>query len=221
MQSQFQMKPESISGDSLVKACPPGGELLYVPQWMAASTADRVFEALLQEVRWQSRTIRMFGREIAQPRRLAFQGEPGIAYRYSGGTYRAEAWHDEVAGLRDALEAETGTAFNCALLNLYRDGRDSMGWHSDDEPELGRAPVIASVSLGAGRRFVVRERNREKRQSRFELLPAHGSLIVMRGDMQHYWQHQVPRTARPVGPRINLTFRRIADRRRQPAPRRP
>lgn len=212
MQSQFQMKPESISGDSLVKSCPPGGELYYVPHWMRASTADRVFEALLHEVQWQFRTVRMFGKEIVQPRKLAFQGEPEIAYRYSGGVYRAEAWHDEVASLRDALEVEIGAGFNCALLNLYRDGDDSMGWHSDDEPELGPAPVIASVSLGAGRRFVVRDKH--DRQSRFELLPAHGSLIVMRGDMQAFWQHQVPKTARAVGPRINLTFRRIVCRRR-------
>lgn len=213
------MKPESIPGDSRVKAFPPGGELIYVRNWMQPSAADRVLDALLREVDWQSRTITMFGRETMQPRKIAFQGDPGIAYTYSGGLYEAAAWHHHVLALRERLEAETGTGFNCALLNLYRDGNDSMGWHSDDEPELGREPVIASVSLGAPRRFVLR--GRSDRQCRHELVPEHGSLILMRGDMQAHWQHQVPKTARAVESRINLTFRKILRCPPASAPRRP
>ncbi|MEX0916392.1 MAG: alpha-ketoglutarate-dependent dioxygenase AlkB, partial [Wenzhouxiangellaceae bacterium] len=128
-------------------------------------------------------------------------------YVYSGGLYRAVPWHPAVAGLRDALASDTDCKFNCALLNLYRDERDSMGWHSDDEPELGRDPTIASVSLGASRRFVLRSKDDKRR--RFELVPGHGSLILMRGDLQHHWQHQLPKLTRAAEPRINITFRKI------------
>jgi len=213
------MKPESISGDSFVKALPPEGELVYVQDWLQRCAADRIFEALLNEVAWAHRNIRMFGKEMVQPRRIAFQGNPGIAYAYSGGRYEAAQWHREVAALRETLDHETGDVFNCALLNLYRDGKDSMGWHSDDEPELGRNPVIASVSLGAGRRFVLRSKS--DRHDKIELVPEHGSLILMRGDVQANWQHQVPKTARAVDPRINLTFRRIVHPTPTAAARRP
>jgi len=213
------MKPESISGDSLVKALPPGGEFVYVQDWLRRCTADRIFKALLNEVAWAHRNIRMFGREMVQPRKIAFQGDPGIAYAYSGGLYQAMEWHRDVAALRKALANETGHVFNCALLNLYRNGQDSMGWHSDDEAELGRNPVIASVSLGAGRRFCLRSKS--DRQKKVELVPEHGSLILMRGDAQAYWQHQVPKTARTVEPRINLTFRQIVHPPRKAAIRRP
>lgn len=155
----------------------------------------------------------MFGRQMMQPRKIAFQGDPGVEYVYSGGLYRAAQWHPQVAKLRDALVAETGCRFNCVLLNLYRDGRDSMGWHSDDEPELGREPTVASVSLGGARRFVLRPKTKLKNRGdachRFSIVPGHGSLIVMRGDIQHFWQHQLPKTQRSTSPRINLTFRKI------------
>ncbi|MBS3823995.1 MAG: alpha-ketoglutarate-dependent dioxygenase AlkB [Wenzhouxiangellaceae bacterium] len=219
MQSQFQMNFKSISGDSHVKAFAPGGELVYVHDWMDSLEADRVLASLREQIGWQSRTIRMFGREVMQPRKIAFQGDPEIAYSYSGSLWEAAPWQRDVAALRRALEAQTGENFNCVLLNLYRNGRDSMGWHSDDEPELGRDPVIASVSLGAERRFVLRRKSDGR--CRFELAPAHGSLILMRGDMQAHWQHQVPKTARAVGPRVNLTFRRILHSRRDSAARCP
>lgn len=161
----------------------------------------------------------MFGKEMLQPRKIAFQGDRGIEYTYSGGLYQADRWHPAVAGLRDELVSETGCRFNCALLNLYRDGTDSMGWHADDEPELGTNPIIASVSLGQTRRFVLR--NKDDRKLKWEVAPEHGSLIVMRGDLQHHWQHQLPRTARSVGPRINLTFRKVVRRHRQETNRRP
>ena len=207
MQSQFEMKPESIPGDVHVNGFPPDGELVYARDWMAGDTADALFAGLLQEVDWESRSIRMFGKQMLQPRKIAFQGDPGVRYAYSGGQYVAQRWHRRVAWLNKVLAAAAGVDFNCVLLNLYRDGSDSMGWHSDDEPELGRNPVIASISLGAPRRFVLRRKN--DRQCRFEIEPEHGSLLLMRGDMQAHWQHQVPKTAREVSPRINLTFRKV------------
>lgn len=217
MQSQFQMKPESNSSDSFVKTFPPGGELLYVHDWIDPESADAMYLALRGEVDWQTRTIRMFGKLMMQPRKIAFQGDPGVSYVYSGGLYRAEPWHPVIAGLRNALASDMGFEFNCALLNLYRSERDSMGWHSDDEPELGREPTIASVSLGASRRFVLR--GKDDKKCRFELVPGHGSLIVMRGDLQHHWQHQLPKRTRAAEPRINITFRKIVRPPKSVAPR--
>jgi len=154
-----------------------------------------------------------------QPRKIAFQGDPGVSYAYSGDAYNAEPWHKDLVALRTDIERQADCPFNCVLLNLYRDGRDSMGWHSDDEAELGSCPTIASVSLGAVRRFVLR--CRDDKRKRIEIEPVHGSLIIMRGDLQHYWQHAVPKTARDVKPRINLTFREIAGRRSREAHRTP
>jgi len=165
------------------------------------------FWRLRDEVDWQQRTIRIFGREHLQPRLISFMGDAGIRYRYSGGCYDAAPWHPLLSKLLRLLERDLGIRFNSVLANLYRDGRDAMGWHADDELELGRAPTIASLSLGAVRRFMLRAR--ADRARKFELQPQPGSLLIMRGGLQQYWQHQVPKTARPVGARINLTFRRI------------
>ena len=201
------MNSGSTQGDGFVKTLPPGGVFEYRPAWLQRGVADGLFDALHGEVEWERHTITMFGRSMMQPRLLQFQGDRGVGYRYSGETYEARPWHPLVLRLRERLETERNERFNSALLNLYRDGRDSMGWHADDEPELGSRPVIASISLGSDRRFVLR-RN-EDRRVKFEISPAHGSLILMSGDLQHCWQHQVPKTRAAVGPRINLTFRKI------------
>jgi alkylated DNA repair dioxygenase AlkB len=208
------MKAESIQGDDCVKELPPGGQLAYIRNFIEQSGADELFSALIRESFWQSRTITMFGRRVMQPRKIAFQGDSGVSYAYSGDVYHAEPWHEALVALRAQIEREAGCRFNCVLLNLYRDGRDSMGWHSDDEAELGSCPTIASVSLGAVRRFVLR--SREDKRRRLEIKPAHGSLMIMRGDLQHHWQHALPKTALDVQPRINLTFREIG-RPRNPA----
>lgn len=208
------MKNQSRNSEGRVKSLPPAGRLRLLEHWLAAESASRLFDRLHAEIDWQARTIRMFGRVVEQPRRIAFQGDAGVVYRYSGDDYHARPWHPSVETLRDRLAEEFGTVFNSVLINLYRDGADSMGWHADDEPELGRNPVVASISLGEVRRFVLR-RN-DERSRRVELTPAHGSLLLMDGDVQHAWQHQVPRTAKPVGPRINLTFRSILRPRRRP-----
>lgn len=204
------MNFKSTKHEGFVKALEPDGLLDYRPGWLAGDQADAFCRCLAEQIAWQSRTITLFGRTMLQPRLLCFMGDAGVHYRYSNDNYRACAWHPAVLELKQRLQRELDAEFNSVLLNLYRNGRDSMGWHSDDEPELGRNPMIASVSLGAVRRFVLRPvRDRSKR---LELAPAHGSLIVMSGDLQHHWQHQVPRTAAAVGARINLTFRRIASR---------
>lgn len=134
-------------------------------------------------------------------------GDSGACYRYSGVRHEPVPWPEVLQPLRDRLIRETGIRFNSVLANLYRNGHDCMGWHSDDEPELGKQPVIASLSLGATRRFVFKHRREPARKLALEL--PHGSLLVMHGDTQATWRHALPRTRKPVGPRINLTFRRI------------
>ena len=176
----------------------------YRPDFLDAPTAYGLFTRLLEQVGWAAREIVLFGKPVMQPRRMAWAADPGVRYQYSGLALEPAPWHPAVDRLRHMLVEDTGHAFNSVLMNLYRDGADSMGWHADNEPELGRAPVVASISLGAVRRF--RLRHRTSRESRGIDLAA-GSLLLMSGRSQLDWQHALPKTRRPVGPRINLTFR--------------
>lgn len=201
------MRPVSRICRAGVNELPPDGRLVYEPGFIDAGRTRGLNDRLSGELDWRQRTIFMFGRETNQPRLVAWYGEPGIRYTYSGKTLEARGWHPELEHLRDRLTDRCGICFNSVLCNLYRDGADGMGWHSDDEPELGPRPCVASLSLGGRRRFVLRRRG--ARDERMELIPEPGSLIVMDGDIQDHWQHAVPKTARPVAPRINLTFRRI------------
>jgi alkylated DNA repair dioxygenase AlkB len=132
-----------------------------------------------------------------------------VRYTYSGVTLEARPWTAELQDIRSQVEAAAGISFNAVLLNQYRDGKDSVGWHSDDEPDLGTNPVIASVSFGGTRRFIMRHKTRDD-IDRVELALGHGSMLIMGGATQHHWQHHVPRTARPVGTRVNLTFRLVS-----------
>ncbi len=178
------------------------GELLYWP----ALLDPALFDTLHAGIAWERHVVRIFGRSIPAPRLSAWYGEPGASYAYSGQRYEPKPWTPELARIRTEIEAATGAQFDSVLANLYRDGQDSMGWHSDAEAELGRDPVIASASFGAARRFVLKHRSTGERH---ELLLAPGSLLVMRGALQHHWKHALPRTRAAVGPRINLTFRRV------------
>jgi len=188
----------------------PGATLAVDPRWLASDAADALFAALRDTLPWQTHRLRLFGREVAAPRLSAWVGDPGARYRYSGTLFEPGPWPDALLPLREQLSAALGTQFNSVLANLYRDGGDAMGWHSDNEPELGPAPVIASLSLGATRRFVLRHRADPAQRLALDL--AHGSLLLMAGDTQRNYRHAVPRTARPVGPRINLTFRHVTAR---------
>ena len=170
------------------------------PGWV--SEPDELLARLVAETAWEQHDITLFGRTVPTPRLTAWTGDH--AYRYSGVLNAPRPWSPTLAALRDRLVAEVGAPFNSCLANLYRDGSDSMGWHSDDEPELGSQPVIASLSLGARRRFVLRHRASGRRWS---LDLGAGDLLVMRGESQADYRHAVPKTTRPVGPRLNLTFR--------------
>lgn len=180
------------------------------PVWLSIEDAAALFGALRTEIAWENHRIRLFGREHAVPRLSSWIGDPDAHYRYSGTDFAPRPWPAALVPIRDRLARETGVEFNSALANRYRDGRDAMGWHSDDERELGPAPMIASLSLGGTRRFVLKHRTTPALKLALELPP--GSLLLMAGETQRHYRHSLPRTARAVGERINLTFRRIGQR---------
>ena len=174
--------------------------------WLSASDAQRCLAAVRAEVTWAEREIVLYGKRIMQPRLVGWAG--GVAYRYSGQTLEPRPFTDTVRALTDRVNAFAGTRFNHVLLNRYRDGRDSMGMHADDEPELGPDPVVATLSLGATRRMtLVPSRPRDGERRSLEL-PA-GSLLVMRGACQRRFRHGIPREPRVTEERVSLTFRRI------------
>jgi len=178
-------------------------------QFCDEADAARWFARLHEEIPWERHRLRIFGREIDSPRLSCWIGDAEAVYTYSGTRFVPHAWTPALAELRDALLVHAGERCNSVLANLYRDGRDSMGWHSDAEPELGVEPVILSLSFGGVRRF--RLRHRRDPRLRLELeLPA-GSLLRMAGSTQQFYRHDLPKTARPVAARINLTFRTIHD----------
>jgi len=184
------------------------GDLRYTADFLTLSQSNHYFTELLDLVDWKQQIIRIHGRAIASPRLSAWYGDPGARYRYSGLALEPSTWLPILLELKATIEVACDVSFNSVLLNLYRDGSDSMGWHSDDEPELGERAVIASLSLGAPRRFRLRHRRRSEIPP-IEIDLDGGSLLVMQGDTQRFWKHQVPKTRRAVGPRINLTFRYI------------
>jgi alkylated DNA repair dioxygenase AlkB len=182
-------------------------ELFYNPDFLPAAAADRLFENLLQKVPWREDSIRIFGKTYPQPRLTALFGNEGKSYSYSGIRMQPLPFLPELQDLKSRIEALSKREFTTCLLNLYRDGADSNGWHADNEKELGRHPFIASVSLGATRLFHLKHRADSSLRYRMQL--RHGSLLLMGGAMQECWLHQVPKTRTPVGQRINLTFRKI------------
>jgi alkylated DNA repair dioxygenase AlkB len=179
-----------------------GGSLLYDAAFFGPVEADALFETLVRETAWKQE----LGHGRPFPRLTAWYADAGLVYRYSGVTHVGDGWTPTLLDIKDHVEAAAGATLNSVLLNRYRTGRDSIGMHADDEPELGTNPVVASISLGAVRTFVLKHRASRDKQV-LEL--AHGSLLVMAGTCQHHWLHGVPKTEKPVGERINLTWRRI------------
>ncbi len=184
----------------------PDAEVVLHRCIFSRAQQDRLFQSLFQEVPWQQHVIKVYGRSIAAPRLSAWYGDPGAVYSYSGLQLKPLAWTKTLLEVKSIVEDLAATDFNSALLNLYRNGQDSVGWHSDAEPELGRNPVIASVSLGAKRRFVFQHK---KRRQQICLDLEAGSILLMSGPTQHFWRHQLPKSRRTMGQRINITFRVI------------
>ena len=183
------------------------GGLQYAQHFLSLEQADRLFAELVTQVPWQQAEIRLFGKSVMTPRLSCWMGDASAVYRYSNTTFLPEPWLNSILALKNQLETAVGCTFNSVLLNYYRNGQDAMGWHSDDEPELGAQPAIASLSLGAERRFLLREKTKNARSMGLPL--ANGSLLLMQGDSQIKFQHALPRTAKSIGARINLTFRKI------------
>ena len=172
-----------------------------------AAESARWFERLHDEIAWERHHLRIFGREVASPRLSCWVGDAEAVYRYSGTRFTPHAWTPALSELRLWLAKNCHEDCNSVLCNLYRDGRDSMGWHSDDEPELGDSPSILSFSFGGARRFRLRHRKRPEIRLELDLPP--GSLLRMAGTTQRFYRHDLPKTARAVPARINLTYRRI------------
>lgn len=191
-----------------------GAEVEYIPAFADQILAAQWFDALMQDgaVAWRRDHIMMYGREVPIPRLNAWYGDPGLAYTYSGIPMNPEPWSALLSEICDRVERVVNHRFTSALINLYRDHRDSVAWHADDEPELGPEPVIASLSLGAPREFQMRHRQYRKNGLKvFKIKLEPGSLLVMRGPTQKNWLHQIPKRSLGAvsGPRINITFRKI------------
>jgi alkylated DNA repair dioxygenase AlkB len=183
----------------------PGGDVIFYPAFFPVEEADVHFRQLLDTTAWKQESIKLYGKSIAMPRLTAWYGDAGTSYTYSGLANAPLPWTPALLEVRQAVEAACGVAFNSVLLNRYRTGKDGVSWHSDDEKEFGENPVIASVSFGGARTFQFKHKERKEWKASVEL--THGSLLVMRGPTQHNWLHQIPKTTKAVGERVNLTFR--------------
>ncbi|MEM6767799.1 MAG: alpha-ketoglutarate-dependent dioxygenase AlkB [Bacteroidota bacterium] len=187
---------------------PPEAAWIHVEDFLSQQEATHMKEVLLASIPWKQEYIHLFGKKVAQPRLTAWHGEPEASYTYSGLKLPPQPWTPELLSLKKKVADFCKAQFNSVLINLYREGADSMGWHSDDEKELGQQPVIASISLGAERRFQFKHKYR-KEIPLISFSLKSGSLFVMKGLTQQYWKHQVPKTKKLVEPRLNLTFRYI------------
>lgn len=185
----------------------PDATISYYPHFFDKTEADAIFTELLKTTPWQQDEITLFGKTHPQPRLTALYGNDGKPYSYSNIIMQPNPWSLLLQKIKLKIENVVETNFTSVLLNLYRDGKDSNGWHADNEKELGINPVIASVSFGAERRFHL-QHNGDK-NCKQKIILEHGSLLIMEGTTQHFWKHQIPKTAKPIGQRINLTFRVI------------
>jgi alkylated DNA repair dioxygenase AlkB len=185
---------------------PFDGELYLIEQFYRPPESDRWFEGLKTALPWQEETLWICGKSCKAPRLMCWYGDPDAHYRYSGVDHRPNPWTEDLLAIKNKIESAVSWRFNSVLANLYRDGKDSMGFHADNEKELGQNPVIASLSLGEERLFKLRHK---KRKEMLAVRLGHGDLLVMAGVLQHHWLHSLPKTAQTIGPRINLTFRKI------------
>jgi alkylated DNA repair dioxygenase AlkB len=206
-------------------------KMVFIERFFDPSVSDAVLKDLKDTLAWQQGTISMFGKSVLEPRLSAWYGDVGKSYTYSGKKQEPLPWSERLLWIKEAIEKQVqetcisflelkdmplpsnrdaSTIFNSVLCNFYRNGNDSMGWHQDNERELGRNPLIASVNFGESRRFLFRRKDDKAAPSaRGELLLTHGSLLIMAGSMQHHWQHAVPKEPKRMKERINLTFRHI------------
>ena len=185
----------------------PDAKIKYYPNFIRAKEADKLFKLLINQTPWRNDPITLFGKTYPQPRMTSLHGHTTDAYGYSGIVMQPNPMSKPLLYIEKKLKEFTNEKFTTVLLNLYRDGNDSNGWHADNEKELGKNPVIASISLGASRFFHLKHNTKTYQKLKIEL--SHGSLLLMEGTTQHFWKHQVAKTTKIVAPRINLTFRKV------------
>lgn len=185
----------------------PDATVSYDGEFYAFAKAEHLKNQLLKEIPWRQNKIKVFGKVHNEPRLTQLYGDAGISYGYSGIQFDALEWSPTLRQIKEDVEQAAGTSFNVCLVNQYRDGKDSNGWHADNEKELGENPIIASISLGQERYFHLK--HNENKQWRFKFPLENGSLLIMKDQTQHTYKHQIAKTARDVGLRINLTFRKI------------
>jgi alkylated DNA repair dioxygenase AlkB len=184
------------------------GWYIFLENFYSSSESTHLLNYLLNELNWKSGEIKLFGKVYPIPRKQVYFSDNGLSYSYSGKELIIDAWDENVLNMKRRLQALLNVEFNACLSNLYRNGQDSNGWHSDNEKELGTNPIIASVSFGATRRFDLKHQSNKQKLS-FQLTS--GSLLVMGGEMQHFWKHQIPKQKNINDPRVNLTFRQVLD----------
>ena len=199
---QYSLLPQDFSN-----LLPFQGEVTFHPDFFALAEADEFFNSLQEGLAWQQEPIWMFGKQILQPRLTALYGDPKVRYGYSGIAMEALPFTEVLEKIKVRLQEFTNLEFTHVLCNFYRDGQDSMGWHRDNEPVLGRNPTIGSLTFGATRSFQLRPCGKKEPKLSLEL--SHGSLLLMGGESQHFWEHQLPKTKKVLAPRINLTFRKL------------
>lgn len=185
----------------------PDSDIRYYPNFLDTEKATAYFNQFLSVIPWQQDDIKVFGKIHAQPRLTALYGDNEKPYSYANISMHPLPFTKELRAIKATIEEKTSVVFTTCLLNLYRDGKDSNGWHADNEKELGINPVIASISLGQERYFHLR--HRYDKTLKHKILLEHGSLLLMQGSTQHHWLHQIPKTKKPIAPRINLTYRVI------------
>jgi alkylated DNA repair dioxygenase AlkB len=182
------------------------GEYIYIQNFYDKSTADKYLKRLIEDIKWKQESMNMYGKQIPFPRLTSWYGDQDKPYSFSGITLQPHPWSPGLLKVKNDIEPKANVIFNSVLLNRYRDGNDSISWHTDAEKELGENPVIASVNFGAERKFQLKHKDTNER---IDIVLQHGSLLIMQGELQHYWKHQIPKTKKPLGERVNLTFRVI------------
>lgn len=182
------------------------GEYIYIPNFYDKDTADKYLRRLISDIKWKQESMKMYGKDVDFPRLTSWYGDNDKPYSFSGITLNPHPWSPGLLKIKHDIEPKSGVVFNSVLLNRYRDGNDSISWHTDAERELGENPVIASVNFGAERKFQLKHKETNER---IDILLQHGSLLIMKGELQHFWKHQIPKTKKVIGERVNLTFRRI------------
>ena len=203
--SLFDSSNDSINMENSLISI-PNGEYIYLPNFFTKSESDKYFQVLKDNILWKQESMNMYGKQVMFPRLTAWYGDNDKPYSFSGITLKPHSWSKELLEIKNKIEPISNTHFNSVLLNQYRNGNDSISWHKKKKKELGLNPIIGSVNFGATRKFQLRH---IKTKEKIEIELTHGSLLIMQGELQHFWQHQVPKTAQKVNERINLTFRVI------------